>query len=212
MDALKRKIEDETIVLNGLKHTAEAQSAVVALQEQCAKELDNLEENLREENYQLSKYKVAAPEQLPRDDDERGEEVLKVFETMYESACERYNSANSQLRLATEEATASQKTVSQKTALLDSNTKTLNSLKSQLQAAESSVTKVKSIVEKLRDHEGGLKKRLPATASEENPKEILQYLDDRLKKLEEDAPSQDAPKIAKKVVKRLKKMAVRVPR
>lgn len=204
MDKLKRKIDDENIVLESLKHTADAQSSLLTLQEQCEKELDGLDESIREESYSLTKFDITVPAHLPRVGDDDGDQLSQAIEAMAQAAREKYEAADGRLIKAKDDAMNTQKIVSEKTAFLSGSQKTLISVKSKLLSLAGSVGDVQKVVEELRRHEASRGATL--TATEDTPRELVQYLDEKLEELEEDAPDLNATNVARKLIKRLTRM------
>lgn len=204
MEKIKRKIDDESIVLESLKHTADAYNSLLTLQEQCEKELDGLDENIREESYTLTKFDIVAPAQLPREGDDDGDQLAKAIEAMSDAAREKFDAADGRLDRAKDDAMNTQRVVSEKSALLSGNQKTLGAVKSKLLTLAGSVAEVQKTVEELRRHESTIGASF--TATEDTPRELVQYLDKRLDALEEEAPDLNAAKVARKILKRLGKM------
>lgn len=204
MEKLRRKIDDESIVLESLKHTADAQNSLLTLQEQCEKEIDGIDESIREESYSLSKFDIAAPAQLPKDGDDDGDKLSKAIEAMSAAARAKFDEADARLDRAKDDTMNTQKIVSEKSSLLAGSQKTLTLVKSKLLALAGSVADVQKTVEDLRRHE--TKRGATLSATEDTPRELLQYLDERLEELEEDAPDLNAAKVARKIIKRLSKM------
>jgi chromosome segregation ATPase len=203
MEKMRRRIDDESSVLQSLKHTADAQNALVALQEQCDKDIDLLDDNIREESYTLNKFEIATPTQLPRNDDGDGDRLLKVVESMMEKAREKYNIANGKLEQTNAEIVDTQKVIAEKAAIITGNQKTLASLKSRQAALVSSIANVKKTVEELRRHEE--KRGYSLEISEDNPRDLIKYIDVQLEELEEGAPELNAARVAKNVLKRIKR-------
>jgi cell division septum initiation protein DivIVA len=199
MDKLKRQIDDESIVLESLKHTADAHNSLLTLQEQCEKELDVLDDNIREDSYSLTKFDIVVPKHLPRDGDDDGDQLSKAIEALSEAAREKYDVAGARLDRAKDDTMNTQKIVSEKSALSAGSQKTLTSVKSKLLALAGSVADVQKVVEELRQHE--TRRGATLTATEDTPRELLQYLDKRLEELEEDVPDLNAAKVTKKIMK-----------
>jgi DNA repair exonuclease SbcCD ATPase subunit len=204
MEKLRRQIDDESTILESLKLLSDAQNSLVTLNEQCEKEIDVLEENIREESYNLNKFSVVSPGQLPRNEDEDGEQLMKVVDSMMERAREMYDMADGCLDKSKEETLTTQKIIAEKSAVLAGNQKTLASVKAKLLALAGSLVEVQTTVEELRQHEFQL--GLTLTANENKPREVVQYIDDRLKELEDDSPDVNFGKVARKVLNRLRKM------
>lgn len=201
MEKMRRKIDDESSVLQSLKHTADAQNALVALQEQCDKDIDVLDDNIREESYVLNKFDIVTPAQLPRNGDDDGDQLLKVVDSMMEAAREKYNVANSGLDRSNNEIVETQKVIAEKSAIISGNQKALASLKSRQAILSSNIVKVQKTVEELRTHEAQLGNTVEI--SKDNPRELVKYIDQRLDELEEDAPELNAARVAKKVLRRV---------
>jgi len=207
MDMLKRKIEDESMVLEALKQTADSQNALASLREQCEKDFEAMEENIREETYSLTKFNIPVPTSLPNEGDEEGDGLRTTIEAMLNGARSKHDAANGHFRSASEDAVKSQKIVSEKTALLANSQRSLVSIRAKLQATAGSVEEVRKLVDALRTHEENLgESTLPPSATEESPREILEYLSERLEATEESAMDASVPEIVKKILKKLKKM------
>lgn len=206
MDHLKRKIEDENIVLEALKQTTESQNALISLREQCAKEFEALEENIHDEEYTLTKQNIVVPKSLPKDDDEDGENLAKVIETMSNDARDKYDAANIFFRNASDEAVKSQKIVSEKTALLANCQRSLNTVKSKLQIATGSIHEIRKVLNDVSEGVVALKEEsFPMTVAQEAPREILAFIDKRLSDVEENKDSIPAM-FVNKILKKIRKM------
>ena len=205
MEKMRRKIDDETSVLQSLRHTADAQNALVALQEQCEKDIDLLDDNIREESYILNKFEVTAPNQLPRNGDDDGDQVLKIIESMMETGREKYNAATSRLDRSNTEIVDTQKAIAEKSAIITGNQKALASLKARQATLSSSIAKMQRTVEELRRHEEERGYSLEIT--EDNPRDLIKYIDEQLEELEEGAPELNVGRVAKNVLKRVKRKA-----
>jgi len=206
-DALKRQIEDETITLEALKQTANAQNALNVLREQIEKEFESLEEMIREESYSFTKFNIDVPTSLPRDGDDEGSQLSTVVKKIADGAREKHDTANAHYGSASEDAIRSQKIVSEKTALLTSSQRSLSQVKAKLQTASASVENIRKLVEALRKHEDKLGEvAVPDTVTEEAPREILQFISERMEALEEANLDANGPEIARKLFKKLKKL------
>ena len=205
MEKLRRKIDDETTILESLKHTADAHNSLRTLQEQCEKEIDLLDENVREETYKLSKFDVVAPTPLPRDGDDEGDQLTKVFESMMLVSRDKHRSAVGRFDRFNEDVQNTQKVIAEKSAVLAGNQKTLTSLKTKLSTLTSSLQSVQKSVEALRVREARL--GFTVNPDEDSPRELINYIDSRLDELEEDDdPNVNVAKTSRKILKRLKKM------
>lgn len=203
MEKIRRKIEDESSILQSLRHTADAQNALSTLQEQCEKDIDVLDENIREESYSLNKFDIQIPNQLPRADDGDGDQLSKVVDSIMQSVREKYNAVSSRLDKSKDEIVNTQKAIAEKSALLLGNQKTLTSVKSRQGTLENSVAIVRRTIEDLKVHEARHGLRL--TVSDDNPRDLIKHIDNRLDELEEEAPDINATRVGKKILKRLAK-------
>ena len=202
-EKMRRKIDDENAVLQSLKHTADAQNALVALQEQCDKDIDLLDDILREESYTLNKFEIVTPAQLPRDGDVDGDQLLKVVESMMEAAREKYNAASSRLDRSNHEIVDTQKVIAEKSAIISGNQRALATLKSRQASLSSNIAKVQKTVEELRRQEE--QRGYSLEISGDNPRELIKYIDEQLEELEEGAPELNAARVAKNVLKKVRK-------
>ena len=196
------------MVLDMLRHTAEAQNAITVLREQAERELEGLQESLHEESYSLQKFRIQNPPALPKDGDDDGGRVIEIIEALVDSIRDKYDSANEELSTAKNEIAKTQQTVSEKSALLASSRQTLASLRAKLSALDSeggSVGKIRKVISDLIKHETEQGLAAPAV-SEQNPRELLNYFDRRLEEVEEEAPNVESPQIAYKILKKLKKL------
>lgn len=207
LEKLKRQKEDDMIIVDALKRTAESQNALVALREECAKDFAELEENMREESYSFTKFNIPVPPSLPNDGDDDGAQLTKVIDKMADEARSKHDAANNHFRNVSEEAANAQKVVSEKTALMTSNQRSLTQVKAKLQAASGSVEKVKQLVAELRKLEEQQEEAAPPdSVSEEAPREILQFINERIAAVEESGLDYTyAPSVCKKLFKKLKK-------
>jgi chromosome segregation ATPase len=203
MEKIRRRIDDESSVLQSLKNTADAQNALVALQEQCEKDIDLLDDNIREESYTLNKFEIVTPAQLPRNDDIDGDRLLKVVESMMETARQKFDIASGHLEQSNSEIVDIQKVIAEKSAIISGHQKSLASLKSRQATLSGSIAKVQKTVEELRRHEE--KRGYSLEISDDNPRDLIKYIDAQLEELEEGAPELNAARVAKNVLKRIKK-------
>jgi DNA repair protein RAD50 len=211
MEKLKRKIEDESTILASLKQTADSHSSLLALQEQCEKEIDVLDENVREEAYKLNKFDVVAPTPFPRDGDDEGDQLMQIFNSMKDISRDKLRVAAGRLDEYNNDVHVTEKIIAEKSAILTGNQKALATLRTNLSSLTRSLRIVQKTVEELREHE--LRLGLSLSANEEAPRELIKYIDDRLDELEEDdSPDVNVAKVSRKILKRLKKMVSVVDR
>jgi DNA repair protein RAD50 len=211
MEKLRRRIDDESAILESLKHTADAHNSLLTLQEQCEKDIDALDENFHEETYKLNKFDILAPASLPRDGDDEGDQLVKVFQSMMQQSRDKHSVAAGRLDRCNDDMQNTQKIIAEKSAVLVGNQKTLTSHRTKLAILTASLHSVQETVEELREHEARLGYTL--NANEENPRELIKYIDSRLDELEEeDSPGVNVAKVTRKVLKRLRKMVCVVDR
>jgi chromosome segregation ATPase len=205
MEKLKRKIEDENAILESLKQTTDAQNSLLALQDQCEKDIDILEENVRDETYKLNKFDVAAPPSFPRDDDDEGDQLMQIFNSMKEVSKSKLTVAAGRLDGYNSDVHITEKVIAEKSAVLSGSQKALASLRTNLSSLTTSLRLVQKTVEDLREHESRL--GLSLNANEEAPRELIKYIDARLDEIEEDDSSDvNVAKVSRTILKRLKKM------
>jgi DNA repair protein RAD50 len=207
MEKLRRKIDDETSILQSLKLNADAQSSLLTLQEQCDKDVDVLDDNIREESYTLNKFDIFPPTQLPRDDDDDGDQLANVIMDLMEKARQKYDVAESSLEKSTDEIVSIQKIIAEKSALLAGNQKSLALLKSKKSSLTNSVLEILKTVDELRRHEAQQGYKL--TVSEDEPRNVIEYIDQRLQEVEDDVPELNPARTSKRVAKRLRKLVCR---
>ena len=205
---LRSRRDDDRSLLAALKQTAEAQNALVALQEECGKDFGDLEETLRDDSYSFTKFNISVPASLPNDGDEQGKELAKLIDDMADAARSKHDAANNRLRRLAEDTGNAQRMVSEKTALLANNQRLLTQAKSKLQTVTSSVEKVRRTLDALRKHEEELgEATVPASVTEEAPREVLQFINERIEAVDQAAfSSVHQPAIVRKLFKKLRKL------
>jgi DNA repair protein RAD50 len=209
IDKYKREIEDDQIALRDLRHSAEAQNAIAVLREQCAKDLETLQERMQEETYAMQKNKISFPPELPgaRGGDANGEELVTAFESMVVSVTSKHESANLELIKATADMNGIQRLVSEKSALLSYNQNMLAPKKARmnlLSGENGSIDKVRRVVKAVREYQQSIGITTP-NLDESQPQELLSYLESRLQEEEAESTEGIQPQVIKKVITRLKK-------
>ena len=205
---LRSRRDDDRSLLAALKQTAEAQNALVALQEECGKDFGDLEETLRDDSYSFTKFNISVPASLPNDGDEQGKELATLIDDMADAARSKHDAANNRLRRLAEDTGNAQRMVSEKTALLANNQRLLTQVKSKLQTVTSSVEKVRRTLDALCKHEEELgEATVPASVTEEAPREVLQFINERMEAVDQAAfSSVHQPAIVRKLFKKLRKL------
>lgn len=192
------------MVLETLRFSAEEQQNILILKDQTIKEKEELDESLRENVSLLQKFNLSAPELPSIEGNDEGVELQNVLEKLSDSVHAKYDDIHSELMQATEEVLRTQKMMSEKSALLGSNQQTILSLKLKADGLGGKVEIMKQVYGELRQHEAGIERTF--RVDEESPREILNYLDDRIENLQQQESSFDDLRVIKRVMKRLKKM------
>jgi DNA repair protein RAD50 len=208
IDNLKRQIEDDRMALDTLRHSAEAQNTVTVLKNQCTKDLESLQESMRDHSYELQKYNLQPAGLLPGADggDDNGDQLIDLMKTLGDDVKDKCDVAETELSRVQEALDTAQQTVSEKTYSLRSRQQSAATLRTKLDAFKgdnSPVAKVSRVVDELRQHNMDAVVNLPA----DDPREILKYLDEQLQEIEENDPSSiGTPAVVRKVLIRLKKL------
>jgi DNA repair protein RAD50 len=208
IDKLKRHIEDDRMTLDTLRHSAEAQNTISVLKNQCTKDLESLQESMREHSYELQKYNLQPAGLLPGADggDANGDQLIALVGTLGDEVKDKYDAADTELSRVQEALDRAHQTVSEKTFLLKSRQQSAATLRAKLDAIKGSnspLAKVSAVVDELREHNTDAVLNLPV----DDPREILKYLDEQLQEIEENDPSSiGTPAVVRKVLIRLKKL------
>jgi chromosome segregation ATPase len=210
MDQLKRHIEDDKIALSVARTATEAQSSIVLLKDQYTKDLEALEEIVREQVSTLQKFNLTVPQlAASAEEDETGELMQDAVERLVDQVQRQYEDAHTDVSRATDEISRTQQVVSEKTALLASGQQSLNSLKSKVDRLQrGSVQTFRKVADELRRHETSMGLAV-VVADENNSRQLLTYLEERLAAVEEDAPVENASESIKQFVKKLKRQVRR---
>lgn len=203
IDSLKRKIDDETITFNNLRNTADAQVLLGSLREQCTNEIEALQEAVHEEAYSFQKFNISTSTELPMEGDEGGDKLVDAINCLENVVKEKYESTTDELDVAETERVNAQKVVSDKMAAIQAQQKTLALHRETLQSLAKSVSVAQKAVYELREHEQNL--GLSISANEDSPRELLKYIENRQEMLEEDFLDPNEAKIARKILKSLRK-------
>jgi DNA repair exonuclease SbcCD ATPase subunit len=196
------------MTLDTLRHSAEAQNTISVLKNQCTKDLESLQESMRDHSYELQKYNLQPAGLLPgaNGGDDNGDQLVALIETLGDDVKEKYDVADTELSRVQEALDKAQQTVSEKTYLLRSKQQSEATLRTKLDALKgnnSPIAKVDRVVEELRQHnpDAVLNPLL------DNPRELLKYLDEQLQEIEDLDPSSiGTPAVVRKVLIRLKKL------
>eukprot|EP00934_Nitzschia_sp_Nitz4_P008970 Nitzschia sp. Nitz4//scaffold260_size33533//17430//22260//NITZ4_007879-RA/size33533-augustus-gene-0.12-mRNA-1//1//CDS//3329544683//8960//frame0 len=211
VDQLKREVDDDKIALEYLRQTADSQNAIVVLRDQCVKDLEMLEENVKESSYSLQQFNIKMPESLPGNvDDEDGDELTRCFEKVVDEVTEKYDAINSDLERANADLSKSSQVVSERTALLGHDQRAIlikRERMSKLEGPGSAIDAVQNVVTSLRAYERQIGSNTPMDLDESRPQELLKYLDSRLAEEEsqstEGIPSDTVRKIMSRLMKQV---------
>lgn len=205
VDSIKRQIEDDRIALDGLRLCADAENQISMLREQCTKDVELLEETIRENAFSLQKFKIQSTEKLPSYDDDDGRTLVTFVESFVDKIQTEYNKAKSALTKAENDASQAQRTVNEMTATLSSKQQNLQSMIGRVETLKvDHVEKCETTIEKLRELEASEGQEPPAKKS--SIEDVIAYIDDRLKSMEEDSPLDDE-EYSRRLLKKLKRLA-----
>ena len=206
MDALSREIEDEQQILGMMRESSESEQAIAVLKEQCAKELDDLDEILSQQAPTLSKYSINPPDDLPgRAADQTGEDLNRVMDGLSDEVRAKFDAHSEELSQATDRVAKLQQRVSETTALVSHDKKALNTKRARMGALENGgVANVRKVVEEVKAYEKsiGMSEK---NVDESQPQELLSHLAERLEASESESTEGIQPNTIKKVITRLKK-------
>lgn len=176
------------------------QNTITTLKEQCDKDIDALEETIKDEAYSISKFGIEAPEALPRDQDENGEALSGVVCAMEKSVRGKLTAASAQLKTTEEAYLDAQRGVSEISATLHSTQKAQNAARTKLQALSKTADEFRATGEQLKDHEA--LNNVPFDCDIEDPTALVRHLDKQIESVDALLVA-DAPKLAKKIAKKL---------
>ena len=205
VDSIKRQIEDDRIALDGLRLCADAENQISMLREQCTKDVELLEETIRENSFSLQKFNVQPTGDMPSYNDDDGRALVAFVETFVDKSQAEYTKAKAAFSTAEDEVEKSQRLVNEKSAVCVSRQQNIQSMTNRIDALrDGAVAKVESTIGKLLKYEAG--ESLEAPAKDSPIGDLLSYLDDRLKSLDEDSPLDDAD-YSTRLLKKLRKLA-----
>jgi DNA repair exonuclease SbcCD ATPase subunit len=200
MDKIKRKIDDESIVLERLKSTADAQSTVVTLEAQAAKALEALDELISDEAVFLEKQGFTVPD-LSHASDQDPDQIPASLEKMLKAAKERHDDAKAKLDQSTEKVINAQRLLSEKSALFASSQKSLGALRTKLQNLSSVTEEWNVLQESIRSVEQEFFGETTFVGGDATA--VAHYIEEKLANCEEQLRNEIEPKAAKRLVKKL---------
>ena len=205
VDAIKRQIEDDRIILDSLRLCADAENQISMLREQCSKDVELLEETIRENSFSLQKFNIQPTGDMPHYNDDDGRALVAFVESFVDKAQAEYTKAKAAFAAAEDEAEKSQRLVNEKNAISASRQQNLLSMSNRIDALrDGAVAKVESTMAKILKYEAG--EGLDAPAKDAPVGDFLSYLDDRMKALDEDSPLDDTV-YSVQLLRQLRKLA-----
>lgn len=205
METLKRKIDDDAVILNRLNSSAQAQNAVTTLQDQVEKEIESLDEVVREESVFLEKHQFQQPEISSNDADQ----IPRVLDELRKKVKERLDQANASHKQTIGKVSIAQSLLSEKSTLFSASQKTIASLRTQLQDLSSVSNDWQSLLEKVQNHDVDVTKH---GFDGDDIESLIQYLEERLARVQNDIvdvmDSETAERHVKKLTKWIKKQMV----
>jgi DNA repair protein RAD50 len=209
MDKLKRDLEDDKMALTMLRHSAEAQNAIVVLKEQSAKELESLQDSIKDLGYVFQQYNITDPGELPSTlEDTSGEDLTQTVSKIVDELSDKYHGLTLEQSKTSGEVNRLQKTVSENQALLAHNQRALSSKKlsiGQLDAKNGSIDKIRRVAVELRRFESEHGVTTPVSLDESKPQELQSYLDTKLEEEESTSTEGIQPAVVRKIMKKLLK-------
>lgn len=178
----QNEIEDLHATLQELRLNSEAQNELSLLQDQVKKDIEGLAEAFKEQSYELSGGGFTAPK-LPAEGDDLGEQLLDVVTQLSNEVRAKFESTNLKFTNFTDDIAGKERTKSQQDGLLNRDKRTLGALQNKaktLEGEDGEVSRYRRIVKCLRQFENS-NDRTP-DFSDDNPQEILAYIEDRLDK------------------------------
>ena len=205
VDSIKRQIEDDRIALDSLRLCADAENQISMLREQCTKDVELLEETIRENSFSLQKFNIQPTGDMPHYNDDDGRALVTFIESYVDKSQAEYTKAKAAFTAAEDEAEKSQRTVNEKGAICVSRQQNLQSISNRIDTLrDGAVAKVESAMAKILKYEAG--EGLDGPAKNAPIGDFLSYLDDRLKALDEDSPLDDA-EYSTRLLKKLRRLA-----
>lgn len=204
IDKLKRSIDDDTQALRDLRLNADSENEINVLKEQVAKDMEALQELVTEQNFDLDRFKLTAP-QIPIANDDHGEELVIAMEKLSSEAVDQFDNEMRQLEKATKDVTTSERTVSEKSALLTHNKQSLSSTRARIDALtgdEGSVSTYQRVISAIRQYANGA--GIVTEFDEKDPQTVVSFLTEQLEELDE--MTDDAVEVGRKLIKKLKMM------
>ena len=208
IDDLKKKIQNDIVVQQDLRHTLETQSAIDQLKGQCQSELVELKEKISDHRFQFQAYKISPPPQDLPDEitDDRGEALKNVMETVKGEIEDKLGDKERELTKNQQTIRGIEAIVSEKSALYNRDIQSIRDNQQRMTALRSSVERTRQVVDDLRHFEAREEISTPAAITEMNPEELMSYLTGRIENIEGQSTEGIPPDMIKKVMKKLFKL------
>mmetsp|Transcript_27257 Transcript_27257/g.40242 ORF Transcript_27257/g.40242 Transcript_27257/m.40242 type:complete len:1418 (-) Transcript_27257:229-4482(-) len=211
IDKLSRQIEDDQRVLADLRTNADSENEITVLKEQLAREMEALQEQIEDRNYEMERHKLEPPNSALLENHEtediRGEDMVLALETLSSDATEKLDAHISLLEKAQEEVTRQERSLSEKKALLSHNQQSLEANQSRInELEEGSVATYKRIVAAIRQH-AATTNASTENLNEDDPQGVYNFVTERLADMDDLAGDSSKSDIVSKVIKRLMKMS-----
>lgn len=211
IDSLKRDIEAEEAALTTLRDHSEAQNEIVILKKQAVKDTQILQEQVvQDHSYVLQRFNVQVPNPLPGTDgeDQSGEQLTGVMESVAETIRDKFETALEKLNEAKENMSKSQQVVSEKSALVSHNRSHLMSIRQKLNSfsgENGAVKKFERIVAAIKQFEAG--RGIVTNMDARDPQKVLSYLGTKIEEIEASASDTVPPEMMTKVIDMLQQLA-----
>lgn len=196
------------MILEQLRHCAESQNAIMVLKDQCRSDMENLEESITEKTRELKQFNINM--ELPQEDinENDGSALQDYFEGKHDEVLQLHKARKEELDSANKSLAATQRVVSEKNAVLGNKQQrqaVIEAKLNRLNGADGSVSRAKVIIQELHKHEIDEMKQNPPPM-DSSPQDVINYLDGRLKAIEEESPANMDGKAVKRVLKKINKM------
>lgn len=206
---LKRDITDDKFALDGLRSTLEAQHAIAVLKDQIAKDMEELKESVHESNFGLGRFNITSPGQESFQTEENDSVLADAIEKVMDDITSKFESSEGELKQVNNDLSKHQNAVSEKRALYSREQQTYDITRTKMQNLEEAggpIDKVQEMVRELAEYEAENGVATPAISAT-RPRELLEYLEQRLEAEESESVEGIQPDVVKKIVKRLKRLA-----
>lgn len=205
IDALKRQIEDDLITRDMLRGCADIQSKIDFLKGQCDSDLASLEESVQEHGYRFQKYNLDPVEVRGEHTPDR--RLADRFDALVDVVSSRCSRLKEDVTKASQEVARLDKQIAEKSILVANNKRNLLSSQSrveELKTAGGSVDNYHVVVSTFRDNEVKLGRAFDVDPGD--PQAVLALINQRLDENEEDYIDSQAPRVVKRMMKKLRSM------